>query len=194
MTTLHGVPVSVFADRFWRRVQKGEDGCWRWDGAASGYGYGVFKLGGKSVSAHRLSLAMSLGRELAPGMYACHSCRCRSCVNPAHLREGTHLENMADRARDGTAARGSRHGRAKVTEIAVRAIRADPRSHAAVARDWGVSAVTIGHIRSGRTWSHLPCDLEEVLLVSTLQEDERPEFPICGEEGKGGVQPTPTGA
>jgi hypothetical protein len=187
MTTLHGVPVSVFAERFWRRVKKCEDGCWRWDGAEGGYG--VFKLGGKSVSAHRLSLAMSLGRELAPGMFACHSCRCRSCVNPAHLREGTHLENMADRARDGTAARGSRHGRAKVTEAAVRAIRADTRSHTAVAQEWGVSAVTIGHIRSGRTWSHLPRDLEEVLLVSTLTPEERPDFPICGEEGKGGVRP-----
>lgn len=168
---LRGEPVQSFEERFWRKVRKDEDGCWRWIGHTD-TGYGSFNLKGKSVSAHRLSLAMSLGREIAPGMYACHGCRSKNCVNPAHLREGTHQDNMADRARDGTAARGSQHGRSKLTDEKVRAIRQDPRSHAALAKEYGVSAVAIGHIKRGRTWTHVVCTPAEPVVADSVICDE----------------------
>jgi hypothetical protein len=162
MSTLvfRGEPVENWEGRFWRKVRKDEDGCWRWTGHTD-TGYGSFNLKGKSVSAHRLSLAMSLGREIAPGMYACHGCRSKNCVNPAHLREGTHQDNMADRARDGTAARGSRHGRSKLSEEQVATIRQDTRPNTVIGKEYGVSAVTIGHIKRGRTWVHLVCTQTE---------------------------------
>jgi hypothetical protein len=179
---LHGEPVNAFESRFWRKVRKEEGGCWLWSGH-TGSDYGVFTIRGKQVLAHRLSLAMSLGREIAPGMYACHGCRSKNCVNPAHLREGTHQDNMADRQRDGTSARGSLHGRAKLTEEKVRAIRSDPRSHAAMAKEYGVSAVAIGYIRRGKTWAH---------LVSTPAEVVAAESEIQNEVGQGETLPTVT--
>jgi hypothetical protein len=166
-----GEPVESFEARFWRKVKKDDDGCWRWTGHTD-TGYGSFNLKGKSYAAHRLSLAMALGRELAPGMYACHGCRSKNCVNPAHLREGTHADNMADRQRDGTAARGAMHGRSKLTDEKVRAIRQDPRSHAALAKEYGVTAVAIGYIRRGKTWSHVVCTPPDLVQSENVIRDE----------------------
>lgn len=89
-------------ERFWQQVDTsaGLLGCWPWQGAKSGPGYGVLAGDdGRNVAAHRLSLEISLGRSLGPGMCACHDCPGgddRGCVNPAHLFEGTRGDNNRD--------------------------------------------------------------------------------------------------
>ena len=57
-----------------------------------------------------------------------------------------------------TQARGERHGKAKLTGQQVRQIRALLNiglSFAKIGRMFGVSSVTIGHIKSGTTWRHI---------------------------------------
>jgi hypothetical protein len=140
-------------DYFWSWVNK-TDTCWLWTGSVTAYGYGRMRKQGKTLQAHRLSLEMALGRSLGK-MMACHSCRNRLCVNPAHLREGTALDNQRDRIKDGTAPRGSNHGHAKLTEDQVRAIRADTRTQREIAEQYGVTMPNVSHIKTYKSWKHV---------------------------------------
>lgn len=145
-------------DRFWEKVDKeSPDGCWLWTGARTANGYGGLTLGGKDRGAHRVSLEYSLGRPLAKGMLACHSCRNRHCVNPAHLREGDNTDNQIDRFIDGTDSSGEKNGNGKLTEAEVLHIFQSDLSSPKMAEalNHKVSRATIKAIRSGRLWSWL---------------------------------------
>jgi len=93
-----------------------------------------------------------------------------------HLWLGTHADNVADmveKGRHGALAHperfpgpllnrqtkvGEAHHAAKLTEAQVRAIRAIPdaaMSQRAMARLFGVNAITIARIRSGEAWRHV---------------------------------------
>lgn len=66
------------------------DGCCTWLGAV-GNGYGYVRHGGKPVRVHRLSFELANG--FVPDELH-HDCRNKLCVNPAHLVNGTHADNM----------------------------------------------------------------------------------------------------
>lgn len=75
-------------------------GCWLWFGATMPrLNYGVFQLRGQSLLAHRVALALKLGRW--PTLFSLHSCDNPCCVNPDHLREGTQQDNIGDAVRRG---------------------------------------------------------------------------------------------
>jgi hypothetical protein len=147
-------------ERFWAKVDKtsSPNGCWLWTAAITRENYGVFKLNGKIYPSHRLTLAHHLGRPLADGMYATHQCPGgpnRACCNPAHLKEGTAADNMADMIRDGNSLRGFRNHSCKLTEDQVHEIRASDKGLTELGQVYGVDPMTIYEIRSGRSWTWL---------------------------------------
>lgn len=120
-------PVVTLAEavkRFWSRVSQPEDPtqCWLWQGVTDKDGYGYTRFQGRLLRAHRISYELANG-PIADGLFVLHSCDTPGCVNPSHLRTGTHLENMEERGRKKRAAAGARNGRAKLTARHVRAIR-----------------------------------------------------------------------
>jgi len=96
---------------------------------------------------------------LAEGRDLLHACDNPPCCNPAHLRPGTHLDNMLDMRRKGravdTPSPGERNGQAKLTEDQVLAIRRSNLKLKELAAIYGVHFSTIHLIKSRKKWKHI---------------------------------------
>lgn len=92
---------QIDAERFWSRVKQTPSGCWEWQGALSGPGYGAFCVGGSRYPAHRVALADKGGSLPHRSIAACHSCDNPPCVRPDHLFWGTAQDNLKDASAKG---------------------------------------------------------------------------------------------
>lgn len=97
------------------------------------------------------------GAPPTPDHYALHSCDNGQggCVNPNHLRWGTHAENMLDMVSSNHSVRGERQKASKLTAEYARAIIAakNTKSQADIAADFGISQSTVSRVLSGKYWS-----------------------------------------
>jgi len=145
-------------ERFWTQSGKaGPDECWLWIGVLSTYGYGLLKRDYKQVGAHRISWEIHNG-QIPDGMYVCHKCDVRRCVNPAHLFLGTASDNNRDMAAKGRLVnpKGERHGISKLTECQAREIKGAPwGTRSALARRFGISRTAADAIAKGKSWKWL---------------------------------------
>jgi len=89
-----------------------------------------------------------------------HSCDNPPCVNPEHLTPATDAENLADMARKGRSARGSKHRAAKLTEAQVMEARrkyaTGSYTLAMLASEYGLTLTPVSQLIRGVTWKHLP--------------------------------------
>jgi HNH endonuclease len=144
-----------------------ESGCWIWNGTVNFRGYPSGYFNGKLRAAHRVSHELFNGPLIA-GLEILHECDVKECVNPKHLRQGTHKENMQDavkRGRTRTAlamaarkinrVKGEAHPRARLTEVQVREIFKTDLPISVLSRLCGISRQQIISIKRKKQWRHL---------------------------------------
>ncbi len=143
------------SERLAAHTEKSADSdCWLWTGACDQDGYGEIYADGRHERTHRLAYVLAHG-AIPPGMFVLHSCDVPACVNPDHLRLGTHAENMLDMMARDRQSRGERRADAKLTEHDVRAIRQSPDTGVAVGRRYQISDVMVRMIRTRKKWKHV---------------------------------------
>ena len=156
-------PSKSLIERLLANVEKHDGGCWLWT-RSTAKGYGTIRIGGnerKMVRVHRVSYEHFVG-PIPNGLFVCHKCDVRHCVNPDHLFVGTNSDNVQDCVKKGRLItpnlRGEAHGSAKLTEDDIRAIRIlaqSDKTQKSIAIHFGVSRGLIWHILNGKRWGHV---------------------------------------
>lgn len=159
---------KTMLERFEEKYKISSTGCWEW---TSSYlptkngtrGYGTFWASkeydgvAKPVLAHRISLYLYKNIRVSKQLDVLHKCNNPKCVNPDHLYQGTHQDNMDDKVRAGHAVTmcGEKNGNSKLTEGGVIAIRADNRPYSLIANDYGVTSTLVCYIKLRKIWRHV---------------------------------------
>lgn len=152
------LPDDEIERRFWAHTQKTSSGCIEYvggDETKPGWHIRIW-VRGKRVLAHRQAWQMANG-PIPPGIKVCHHCDNPKCVNTDHLFLGTQADNTRDRDRKGRhwTYIGEDVHNAKLTDAAVREIRASSETEAALAARYGVRQTTINRVRNRKTWRHV---------------------------------------
>ena len=143
--------------------------CWPWKGTVASNGYGLFSFSGRAngnVGAHRISWLLaqdSAHASIGRGTDICHKCDNRICVNPNHLFQGTHRDNMFDAFYKGILKpfqpmHGEQNPRATLTAHSVKEIRALASAgmkQRDIASKFGVRQAAVWNVIHKRTWAHV---------------------------------------
>jgi hypothetical protein len=139
---------------------------WPWAARADLDSYTRISDGtGRVLGAHRWVWEQVNG-PIPDGLEVCHTCDNPGCVRPSHLWLGTHSDNIRDGYAKGRMhgnrknhVSGERHHQAKLTSPQVLEIRRRCDAgevHLRLAREFGVSHVTIDRIAKRTIWRSLP--------------------------------------
>lgn len=121
------------------------NGCLYWTGPVGNHGYGYFQHAKELNLTHRAAYREFKG-EIPDGLFVCHTCDVKICVNPDHLFLGTHNDNVADMV-------AKRRNYRKLADEEVRQIRLTAGvTIAELARLYGVGETTIRQIRTREWW------------------------------------------
>jgi len=127
-------------------------GCWKYINISSN-GYGKIYVYGKHMPAHRFSYETFIG-PLDPSLEICHSCNCKSCINPNHLRQDTRSSNSIDKVYDGNNSNQILKPE-QVKEIKIALLNSYKGINNDLAKKYGISNGTISQIRCNRKWKHI---------------------------------------
>jgi HNH endonuclease len=156
----HPEPPVPSWDRIMSRVAPpDENGCRKWTGTTTAWGYGLLRIGGRrgvTRRVHRLVYEITFG-QIPAHLFVLHACNVPPCVNALHLYLGTAQENSDYMVRCGRSPRGERNGKAVLTAAQVANIRREyvpgKTGMRRLGLRYGVSAMTVQHIISGQSWA-----------------------------------------
>lgn len=80
-------------DRLIEKVTVTDTDCWDWTAGRDKDGYARLKVEGRAALAHRVAYEL-LVAAIPSDCELDHTCRNRSCVNPAHLEPVSHSVNV----------------------------------------------------------------------------------------------------
>lgn len=156
--------------RFWSKINvtNSNESCWYWKANTShNFGYGSFRINGKTYSSHRLALMFYSG-GIKDDLQANHKCNNPACCNPTHLYWGTQKENIRDSIIAGTKTdpprnnppilRGEDNPHAVMTEDFIRNLRGDWQSEVSakkLSKKYNISINTVYQIVNYRSWKHV---------------------------------------
>lgn len=139
-------------------------GCWEVVSHVAGKnGYVHVSIKKKAKILHRLAWIAYRG-EIPGGMFVCHRCDNKLCVNPEHLFLGTALDNMRDKMAKNrhVAVKGEDHGMAKLTIDQVIEIRKlkGRLYQKEIAKRFNVSKALISLIHANKNWNFKGAQVE----------------------------------
>jgi hypothetical protein len=150
-------------------------GCWIWLGGMT-EGYGTFYHEGVRLKAHRASYLIHHG-DMERDQVVMHLCDNKLCVNPDHLRAGTHVENVRDFwgklnagntfvKRPAQAAYTRRRRPNKISDAQAAAIRASTLSSRKISELVGCHHTQISRIKRGLYETTQPVEPDVSLMAA----------------------------
>jgi hypothetical protein len=132
-------------------------GCWIWEGDTDKRNYPCLHVQKDfKRTVYRIHRVMC---EQAHGplgeLHALHKCDNSLCINPDHLRPGTHQENMKEAADRNRTVRGEQSPHSVLDETKVREIRESRMTYAKLSKKYGVAVSCIQAVKQRRTWKHV---------------------------------------
>ena len=132
-----------------------ENGCHRCTShCTNNNGYVTITIDKKTTSGHRYVYIQKHGNISNEVLR--HTCDNRWCINPDHLVEGSHADNVRDRVDRNRSAIGTQNGRSKLSEQDVIAIYKDditPKMH--IAKKYNIDPTVVRVIKNKITWKHV---------------------------------------
>lgn len=133
-------------------------GCLEWVRYKNPAGYGQVRVNNKLWLAHRLVYTKCIA-DIPEGLIVMHECDNPACINPEHLKLGTHQLNVADKELKGRGNKGGANPMAKFTTEQVIEIRrryAEGNiSYAQLGREYGVNRSCIFKIVNKLHWTSI---------------------------------------
>lgn len=170
-------PVDVFA----YIDMRGPDDCWPWTGPWGGRAgqerRPYFQADGRRTMAYRWVWELVHGERLPRSQQLLHSCDNGSyptgCCNPAHLRRGSHQENMNDMVSR------ERHGLPKFAVNGIRTLLEKGRTQQEIAELYGVSREAISAIATGRSHRAEGARNDDPQSINDGQQSVDPDNTCC---------------
>lgn len=135
-----------------------ENGCFEVDSHAPyTTGYFVAKINGVRKQLHRHVYEECFG-DIPEGMFICHKCDNKKCINPEHLEVGTHEKNVQDAVDRGLYRIGESHPNSKLTEsevVSIKIMLSSGMKNIDIAKVTNAHKDTVSDIKRGKAWKHV---------------------------------------